>query len=74
MGLETTKREIILPSSYRRDIITYRYPIDDLHDGDDEFYSNERVRFHTAIYLINEQDWNPRRSCFKHGAECRLRF
>ncbi len=53
MGLQTSDNQIILPSCYRKDIMTYRYPIDNLNDGD-EFYSNEHVRFHVATYRMNE--------------------
>jgi hypothetical protein len=73
MGLQTSDNQIILPSCYRKDIMTYRYPIDNLNDGD-EFYSNEHVRFHVATYRMNEHDWKHRRSCFKHGVECRFCF
>ena len=61
------------PNEYRQDIMTYRYPIDQVSDTS-EFYSNEHVRFHVATHRMNEHDWKHRKGCFKHGPECRFCF
>jgi hypothetical protein len=39
--IATSENENILPSSYRRDIMTYRLPIDSLSEQDD-FFSTRR--------------------------------
>ena len=71
--IATSENENILPSSYRRDIMTYRLPIDSLSEQDD-FFLNEKARYHTATFRMNEHDWKHRVSCFKHGLECRFCF
>jgi hypothetical protein len=69
-----TDEEIFPPSKYRRDIMTYRYPIDVLSPDTDDFFFNEHVRFHVATHRMNEHDWKHRPGCFKHGCECRFCF
>ena len=65
---------IFPPTRYRQDIMTYRYPIDNLSPDADEFYYNSHVRFHIATFRMNEHDWKHRPGCHKHGCECRFFF
>ena len=65
------------PSKYRRDIMTYRYPIDlheSLSDSGGDFYNNREIRHHIATSTMNEHDCGHRPSCFKYGSECRYAF
>ena len=62
------------PSRYRRDIMTYRYPIDDLELSGGNFYFNRGVRHHVATNHMNEHDSSHRPSCYKYGCECRYSF
>ena len=64
------------PSRYRRDIMTYRYPVDrrSLLESGEDFYRNKTVRHHVATSHMNEHDCNHRPSCFKYGSECRYAF
>ena len=63
------------PSRYRQDIMTYRCMIDENElDASGEFFFNKRVRYHTAMFRMNEHDWKHRKPCFKHGLECRFDF
>ena len=73
-GTHQSEDDITFPSSKeRRDILTYRYPLDNL-SSDSHFYCNSEVRHHIATRRMNEHDWKHRPSCFKYGKECRAPF
>ena len=61
-------------SKYRRDVLTYRMPLDNLSPDAGNFYNNKMMRHHIANRRMNEHDFNHRRSCFKYSDECRARF
>jgi hypothetical protein len=43
--IATSENENILPSSYRRDIMTYRLPIDSLSEQDDFFEREGQISY-----------------------------
>ena len=61
-------------SKARRDIMTYRFPLDNLTSNSTDFFKNERMRHHVANRRVNEHDYNHRTSCFKYSDECRAHF
>jgi hypothetical protein len=46
------------PDKYRVDIMTYRYPIDEMSPDSDDFYFNKTLRGYVAIRKMNEHDLN----------------
>lgn len=62
------------PNRYRRDIMTYRSPLDTLHPDCEDFYFNFHVRHHIVTYHTNEHDHSHRRACFKYDCSCRMRL
>lgn len=73
MSDDTTNDQFQLDKN-RMDIMTYRYPVDTLSEGGEDFYSNKQMRDHVATYRMNAHDWKHRKGCFKHGPECRFHF
>ena len=63
-------------SKYRRDLLTYRMPVDkdDLSPNSETFHFNQHMRHHVANRRMNEHHFNHCRSCFKYSNECRARF